>query len=76
MSFAAVMGFMQIAQIAIPLGIATVDQIKGLIKSAGGAQMTDVELNQICSLVFDDAVRRKALAIADALGTTTAPTVA
>ncbi len=68
MPFAALLGWMNIAQIAIPLGLGTIQTITGWIKAAHAGQMTDAELNAAIALVLDDATRRKTLAIADALG--------
>lgn len=70
--------WMQVAQVAIPAGIATVQTIEGWIRTAHQGQMSESQLNAAIGLVFDDASRRKALAIADALGqvpppATTAP---
>lgn len=68
MNVSALMGWMQIAQVAIPLGLATAQQVEGWIRGSKGT-MTDAEMNAVVALVLDDASRRKALAIADALGT-------
>jgi hypothetical protein len=62
------LAWMQVAQAAIPAGIATIETIKGWISVAHQGQMSDAQLNAAIGLVFDDATRRKALAIADALG--------
>lgn len=72
MNISQILGWMQIVQIAVPLGMATVAQIESFIRAAHGSTMTDQELNVVIALVMDDATRRKALAIADALGTTAA----
>ena len=66
MTVAALLAWMNFAQVAIPLGIATALQIKAWITEAHGKQMTDAELNIVLQFVFDDATRRRALAIADA----------
>lgn len=68
MNFTQLMGWMQIAQAAIPAGIATEQVIAGWIKSIHGPTMSDAEINAAASIVSNDAARRKALAVADALG--------
>ena len=68
MTVNALLAWTNFAQVAIPLGIATVAQIKTWITEAHGKQMTDAELNVVLQFVLDDATRRRALAIADAIG--------
>lgn len=65
---AQLLGWAQIAQVAIPLGIATVQNITEWIKAAHGHELTDAEMNVVLSVVLDDATRRRALALADAVG--------
>ena len=69
MTLVALMGWMQIAQTAVPLGLATVEMIKGWVKAAHG-DMTDAQLNVSYGIIFDDASKRTSMAIADALGLT------
>lgn len=68
MSVAALFAWMQLAQIAIPVGIATAQEIEGWIRAKHAGQLTDGQMNAAIAIVLDDAVRRRALAIADATG--------
>lgn len=70
MSFAQFMGWMQIAQIGIPLGISTVESITAGIRAAHGTTMSEEDLNAAITLIMTEDVRRKALAIDDAMGVT------
>lgn len=69
----ALTGWAKIVDIAIPAGLATLQQIEGWIRAAHAGQLPDAELNVLIGLVIDDATRRRVLAIADALGTPPTP---
>jgi hypothetical protein len=69
LNFAQLMGWMQLAQVALPLGIMTEQSIAAAIRASHGSQMSEADINKAIGIVLDDATRRKALAIADALGT-------
>lgn len=66
------MGWMQIAQIGIPLGISTIESITAGIRAAHGTSLSEEDLNAAIRLVMNEDIRRKALAIDDAMGKATA----
>lgn len=68
LNLAQLIGWMQIAEQAVPLAIATEETIKGWFRQAHGKEMTDAEMNIAFSLIFDEATRRRAIAIQAALG--------
>ena len=70
MTVTQLLGWIQVAQVAISFGLATAEQIKGFIKTTN-PNAGDAELNLILVFVLDDATRRKALALQDATGPST-----
>lgn len=64
------LAWMNLASAAIPAGTAAVAAITQVIKAIHGPQMSDADMNAALALIFDDASRRKALALNDALGQT------
>jgi len=66
MTAAAVLAWINIAQVAVPAGIATVQTITGWIKASHAGQMSDADLNAILVVIFNESDRRLKLALAGA----------
>lgn len=68
MDQAAILGWIQLAQVLASLGIDVARGIKNAIRSIHGEAMTDTQMDLIVNEVINDATRRKLMAEADARG--------
>lgn len=66
MTASAVLAWIQIAQVAIPTGIASVETLTSWVRAAHGGQMNEADLNAILVVIFNESDRRLKLALTGA----------